>query len=509
MNFCTDLFNFYIEYNILLLSVIFLYVLYFSILGDGRFYNFMLSFTLLFIIFTTCFMVGIRFMLNILDSEYIMFVLIYNLLCSVILNTLIKSDKEFYVLSLHAVISIILILVMFVHDFFHYYLLSDILLIFESDVINWSFFYYVLAIIICIIFLFTFIIIQLRNNKIEFESITILYFIYTFSRLFLQTNDILVMFPRLESLGLGTYIFSRRVGGGISSYEGGIKYFSIGSIASGLILYGIASYYMIFGSIDYSNLIILSMYTLSNSRSVWIIIIALYLIMLGIFFKLGVYPFHNWVADIYKSASYNMLLILGTVSKLIIILFMMHCIILYKNFIESYMNLLIGYTLIICLLFFGVVSIVIGCKYSIHEHQIKRFMAYSSVVNMGSISLGSYASSSDINSLVVVIAYAIVYFVGVYGLFLVLSLYDISTAYGQNSFDQKFESILGYLRFLAGNRFMAACLWINLLSLMGIPPFAGFYVKYALLEILYFNGNILLVLFLLIANVVMCIPYPS
>lgn len=504
-----NLVNFYTEYNIFLVFVIYIYILYFSIFSDGKCYNFMLIFVTLLITFIMCCMVIGKFMFKVLDNDYIIIILIYNLLCSMILNFLTRSDDELYILSLHAVTSTILILIMLVHDFFYYYLLSDILLVLESTIIHWSFFHYLLAIIICIIFLSTFIIIQLRNNKIEIESITILYSIYTFSLLFLQTNDILVMFPRLESLSLGTYIFSRRIGGTISSYEGGIKYFLIGSIASGLILYGIASYHMIFGSIDYSNLIILFMYTLFNSLSIWIIIIALYLIMFGIFFKLGVYPFHNRIADIYKSASYNMLLVLGTISKMIIILFVMHFIILYKNFIELYMDLLIGYTLTICLLFFGIISIIIGCKYSIYEHQIKRSMAHSSVVNMGSILPGSYVSLSDINSLVIVIVYAIVYFVGVYGLFLVLSLYDVLTAYGQNNFDYKIESILCYLRFLAGNKFITTCSWINLLSSMGIPPSAGFYVKYALLEILYSNNNILLVLFLLIANVVMCVPYPS
>ncbi|MDD2792135.1 MAG: NADH-quinone oxidoreductase subunit N [Sediminibacterium sp.] len=239
------------------------------------------------------------------------------------------------------------------------------------------------------------------------------------------------------------------------SSEGAMKLILSSAFSSGILLFGISLIYGITGTISFSELP-----QLADGSSLFIM--AFIFLFSALAFKLSIVPFHLWTADVYEGAPVPVTAFLSVVSKGAVAFVLMT--VLYKVFqpIES-----TWYLLVVIL---SVASMLIGNLFAVRQQNIKRFLAFSSIAQVGFILVG--VSSGDIGS-----STAVVYFVLVY-LFSNLAAFGVATVIAAYSGK---ENINDYKGLYQTNPFLSWVMALALFSLAGIPPTAGFFGKLFLL----------------------------
>jgi NADH-quinone oxidoreductase subunit N len=227
------------------------------------------------------------------------------------------------------------------------------------------------------------------------------------------------------------------------------------AFSSGILLFGISLIYGITGTISFSELP-----QLADGSALFIM--AFIFLFSALAFKLSIVPFHLWTADVYEGAPVPVTAFLSVVSKGAVAFVLMT--VLYKVFqpIES-----TWYLLVVIL---SVASMLIGNLFAVRQQNIKRFLAFSSIAQVGFILVG--VSSGDIGS-----STAVVYFVLVY-LFSNLAAFGVATVIAAYSGK---ENINDYKGLYQTNPFLTWVMALALFSLAGIPPTAGFFGKLFLL----------------------------
>lgn len=214
--------------------------------------------------------------------------------------------------------------------------------------------------------------------------------------------DLMTMYLAIELQSLCFYIVTNLKFYSNFSIEAGLKYFILGALSSGVILFGSSLLYGFTGMTNFLDLTVLfyyynlDFYNLHFYKSALIGIVFIYC---GILFKVGIVPFHMWISDIYEGAPTNVTLFFAVVPQISII-----CLLLRLNmiFISTYIKeLYILFTIL------SILTIIIGTLGSIYQTKLKRILAYSSISNMGYIL--SILVSIDIEKMYSVIFYVVVY----------------------------------------------------------------------------------------------------
>jgi len=278
------------------------------------------------------------------------------------------------------------------------------------------------------------------------------------------------MYLGLEIQALSSYILACFNTKSFSA-EVGIKYFLTGSFSSALIIFGISLITYTLGTQNFSLISnhIMILYILDIHFFFKALLhFGLICILFGLLIKLGVAPFHLWLADIYEGSLLPAAIYFATVQKLVI--FILFIRIFLFTFLEVF------YIIQPLLIIFSFLSIVFGLNLAFSELKIKRFLAYSSLNHIGFILLGA---SLGLNGVKISLSYFIIYIVLTLGAWLSL-IYKITTKLNSASNDASIHTIKDVkdLILITKNQpLFGFIININFLSMAGVPPLIGFSAK--------------------------------
>ena len=300
----------------------------------------------------------------------------------------------------------------------------------------------------------------LEKEDINFgEFYSLLLFAVMGMYLMIWGNDILVIFIGLEIMSICFYILAGFLRKRPKSNESALKYFLLGAFMTGFILYGIALMYGVTGT---TNLTILYSNPENFKSSIFVIGFGLYII--GFFFKMGIFPFHMWIPDVYDGAPTVVSGMMSTAGKIAAVGTILPFILnVHLNEFQQIFSVL------------AVVTMLFGNVIALAQTNIKRLLAYSSVASAGYIMVG-IASMNELATKGIAY-YLVAYTFMQLGAFLVVSLIEKKS---EDSRDYANIDLDSYKGLAKRNPWLATFMTLFLFSLAGIPPFAGFWGKYYL-----------------------------
>ncbi|MCX6189420.1 MAG: NADH-quinone oxidoreductase subunit N [Bacteroidetes bacterium] len=251
------------------------------------------------------------------------------------------------------------------------------------------------------------------------------------------------------------------------SSEAALKFIISSAFSSGLLLFGISLLYGTAGTLSFTEIT-------SHLTNTPLQIFSFVLILAGFSFKISVVPFHFWTADVYEGSPVAVTSYLSVISKgAVLFVFVSVLYTVFKPLAEVWYNMLF---------LLSVLTIVIGNLFALRQDNIKRFLAFSSIAQVGFILVGISGSSQM--GTASVIYFVLIYIFSNLGAFGVVSL--VSAIAGK-------ENISDYRTFYKTNPFLSWVLTIALFSLAGVPPTAGFFGKFFLLIAGAEQGNYILI----------------
>lgn len=293
------------------------------------------------------------------------------------------------------------------------------------------------------------------------EYFTLSLFALLGMNLMVSSSHFLSLYMGLELLSLSLYslIALQRESG--RAIEAAMKYFVLGALASGLLLYGISMVYGATGSLELSKV---ASAIAAGTANPTLLVFGLVFIVAGLSFKLGVVPFHMWVPDVYQGASTAMTLMIGAAPKLAAFVFVLRILVQGLGaMVADWQGMLI---------LLAVLSMAIGNITAIAQTNLKRMLAYSTISHMGFLLLGLIAGNVDgySSALFYVIVYVLTSLAG-FGILLGLSRAGFEC------------ETLDDLKGLNGrNSWYALLMLLVMFSMAGVPPLAGFYAKFAVIQ---------------------------
>lgn len=299
--------------------------------------------------------------------------------------------------------------------------------------------------------------------------------------LMLVANDFFIMYCAIELQSMSLYILSCIKRYSNLSVEAGLKYFIYGSFASGMLLYGISLVYGSLGVTDFSNIYLL-LYSMSQDASALplSVVYGFLLILAGLFFKLGITPFHFWVADIYEGSPTIITYFFAVIPKISILFILCRAFTFVLN--PKYAIITYSYFFILLFIICAILSIFFGSIGAIYQTKIKRLLAYSAIANLGFILLG-FSTASVIGFM------ASFYYFFIY-LFASIQIFYILTIVRRQVSFLKIKNVVELVAISHANFFLSFIFVFGLLSFAGIPPLAGFFGKFLVFLLWYEKVNI-------------------
>jgi NADH-quinone oxidoreductase subunit N len=292
----------------------------------------------------------------------------------------------------------------------------------------------------------------------------------------LSANDFLVIYLGLEIMSLSLYALVALRRDDATATEAAMKYFVLGALASGFLLYGLSMMYGATGTLEIPKVFEVINQGRVNSQ---VLVFGVVFIVAGLGFKLGVAPFHMWVPDVYQGAPTAVTLLIASAPKLAAFA------ITIRLLVEGLLKVAVDWQQM--LLFMAVVSLVVGNLAAIAQTNLKRMLAYSAIAQLGFmlLALGSGVIDGDTASAGNAYSSAMFYMVtyvlttlGSFGLVMLLS---------RDGFES--EQIADLAGLAKRRPWMAGVMAVFMFSLAGIPPTMGFYAKLAVLQTLVTTGQ--------------------
>ncbi|MDC0903867.1 NADH-quinone oxidoreductase subunit NuoN [Candidatus Thioglobus sp.] len=276
--------------------------------------------------------------------------------------------------------------------------------------------------------------------------------------------SLLTLYLGLEILSLSLYTLIAIARERSGAVEAALKYFVLGAIASGLLLYGMSMIYGISGSINITDIANFAANADLASRETLILNFGLVFLVIGIAFKLGAVPFHMWVPDVYEGAPTSVTLFLSTVPKVAAVAMLVRILVDGLGAMHAYWA-----DLFIVL---AVLSIALGSVIALMQTNIKRLLAYSTISHVGFIMLGFVTG--------VISGYgAAVFYVFVY-ILMSLAAFGIVILLNKKGFEA--DQISDFKGLSKHSPWFALMMLVVMLSMAGVPPFIGFYAKFFILQ---------------------------
>jgi NADH-quinone oxidoreductase subunit N len=278
----------------------------------------------------------------------------------------------------------------------------------------------------------------------------------------ISAHSFLLVYLGLELLSLSLYAMIAFNRNSLSASEAAMKYFVLGAMASGLLLYGISIFYGITGTLDLNQLS--AAVTSQSGQHPIALGFALTFIVVGLCFKLGAVPFHMWLPDVYQGSPTSVTLFIGTAPK--IAGFAMAI----RLLVDGLGDLQVDWSQMLTAL--AIASMALGNIIAIAQTNFKRMLAYSTISHVGFILLGLLSTTANgyASAMFYTITYTITASVA-FGVLLVLNRKGCEA-----------ENISDLSGLNDGNPWYAALLAIAMFSMAGVPPTVGFYAKLTVLQ---------------------------
>ncbi len=289
-------------------------------------------------------------------------------------------------------------------------------------------------------------------------------------------SNFLVIYLGLELLTLSSYALVALRRDNATATEAAMKYFVLGAMASGFLLYGMSMLYGATGSLDIGTV-----FKIVNSGQVkhQVLVFGLVFIVSGLAFKLGAAPFHMWIPDVYQGAPTAVTLMIGSAPELAAFA------IAIRLLVEGLLPLAIDWQQMLAVMAIG--SLLIGNLAAIAQTNLKRMLAYSTIAQMGFVLLGLMSGVVDGKTLTAANAYSSAMFYIVTYVLTTLASFGIILLLAREGFESEEISDLAGLN--QRSPLYAGVMAICLFSLAGIPPLVGFYAKLAVLQALIASGH--------------------
>jgi NADH-quinone oxidoreductase subunit N len=293
-------------------------------------------------------------------------------------------------------------------------------------------------------------------------------------------NNFLVIYVGLELLTLSSYALVALRRDHAASTEAAMKYFILGALASGFLLYGLSMLYGATGSLDIS---VVFKQVASGQFKQQVLVFGLVFIVAGLAFKLGVVPFHMWVPDVYQGAPTSVTLMIGSAPKLAAFAI---CI---RLLVEGLIPLAKDWQQM--LMFLSIASLLVGNLAAIAQNNLKRMLAFSTIAQMGFLLLGLLSgvvftgATGDTSGAAA--AYSASMFYAITYVLTTLATFGVILLLSREGFESEEISDLAGLN--QRSPLYAAVMAICLFSLAGIPPMVGFFAKLSVLQPLLASGQ--------------------
>ena len=298
----------------------------------------------------------------------------------------------------------------------------------------------------------------------------------------ISANSLLTMYLGLETLALSMYALVAIDRNNVTAAESAMKYFVLGAIASGCLLYGISWVYGVTGSLQFDEIAaVLSADPSLNNLPLWF---GLTFLIVGIAFKFGAVPFHMWLPDVYQGARSPITLYLATAPKLAALALILRVLVDGLGGLHETWSSMI--------MVVAVLSLLVGNIVAIAQTNIKRMLGYSTIGHVGFILLAVFCGTGD--GYAAALFYTLTYVLsaaGAFGVIIVMSRrgYEAELLTDFNGLNER-------------SPWFALMMMFLMFSMAGVPPFVGFFAKLNVISAVLDQGFPELAVLMVLASVV-------
>ncbi|MBT5571266.1 MAG: NADH-quinone oxidoreductase subunit NuoN [Alphaproteobacteria bacterium] len=298
---------------------------------------------------------------------------------------------------------------------------------------------------------------NLREGIDQFEYPILIVFAVLGMMMMVSANDLISLYLGIELQSLALYVVAAIRRDTLRSSEAGLKYFVLGALSSGILLYGMSLVYGFAGTTNFETLA--NVFAADGNASIGVIV-GIVFIAAGLAFKVSAVPFHMWTPDVYEGAPTPVTAFFAVAPKIAAMALFV------RVMLEPFGDLVLEWQQVIW--FISLASMVLGSFAAIAQTNIKRLMAYSSIGHMGFVLVGLAAGNEQ----------------GVVGILIYLTIYLFMTigTFGCILAMKRAGRMVEDIDSLAGlsktNPMMAVALAVFMFSMAGIPPLGGFFAKF-------------------------------
>jgi len=299
---------------------------------------------------------------------------------------------------------------------------------------------------------------EAKSDNIEKFEFPVLVVLATLGMMIMiSANDLITVYMSLELQSLALYVVAAMNRDSAKSTEAGLKYFVLGALSSGMLLYGMS---LVYGFTGHTGFAEITTALAAETRPTGLVF-GLVFVLAGVAFKISAVPFHMWTPDVYEGAPTPVTAFFAGAPKVAAMaVFVRIVMTAFQPVLHDWQQIVV---------FISIASMVLGSFAAIGQTNIKRLMAYSSIGHMGFALTGLASGNSyGISSVALYMAIYVVMTAGVFAIIM-----SMRTKTGE-----ALEKVSDLAGLSSSNPFMAVVLTAIMFSLAGIPPLAGFFGKY-------------------------------
>lgn len=294
-------------------------------------------------------------------------------------------------------------------------------------------------------------------------------------------QNMLTLYVGLELLSLSLYALVALDRDNARATEAAMKYFVLGALASGMLLYGMSMIYGMTGSLNIAEI---NTALMGDAKNHAVLILGLVFIVAGLAFKLGAVPFQMWVPDVYEGSPTAITMLISSVPKLAAFAFVI------RFLVQGLQTLVVDWQQMLMIM--AVLSIIVGNITAIAQTNLKRMLAYSTISHMGFMLYGMMSASMNgfVYAMFYVVSYVLMTLAG-FGMILLLSRKGFEA--------EQLNDLKGLNQRSPWHAFL---MLIVMFSMAGVPPTLGFYAKFTVLQAALQAGYLWLVVFAVLMAVI-------